>query len=220
MDLIKEILTRIAEQLKNLFGDLFDQGKQTLNDKYFGTVKCLHCGVTGNVRTMAKTEDVEYICDNCRCKLPENFRRYTDMNSSADVKAAAEYVDHARRTLHDQFMETFSYEYLLVDDVHGLIRVGGICYDMKNIKSFRFSYKPLDAKNGLFNAKVQGDVILVLNTVSPALHIEEVMARDVQAKAKLDHSTDTYYYEYPPTLDAFFRDMESAVKRFKEASEY
>ena len=207
LDFGKKIAAGVGSELKKL-----------VNDNLTGSVECAHCKASVNVLSAKKTQDGTPICKSCYDKLPNDTKVRLGETPMAEIKEMLEYVEYSEKELRPKFQPNFTFEFFKADTVHGLIEIEDRIVEMKNLKIYLFSFKPTEAKDGLFRSKVQGDVTAIIDTKVPSMHLENTMAFDVTAKAKKDWASNTYFYEYPPKLEEYFEEFNRIVKQFKEAN--
>lgn len=207
LDFGKKIAAGVGSELKKL-----------VNDNLTGSVECAHCKASVNVLSAKKTQDGTPICKSCYDKLPNYTKFRLDETPMAEIKELLEYVEYSEKELRPQFQPNFTFDFFQADTVHGLIKIENMLFKMQNLANYRFSFNPTEAKDGLFRSKVRGSVTAIINTDVPSMHLEEIMAVDVTAKAKKHWSNNTYEYEYPPKLQEYFDEFNRIVKQFKEAN--
>ena len=203
------------ETMKNFFAKMIEKLKDYLNDRYFGTVECAHCKKQGKAFAFRKTADGARICKPCLEELPATVREKLDEQEFFHVQEVLNFVEYSKKELEPKFVMDLSYHGFCVDTVHGLFRIiaGSPVMEIKDLDVYDFRFEPETLKEGVFSAKVTGDVSVCLLMKRPSVVFDEKIAVMVTGKAKKRFASDVVLYDNPKKLDDFIEKFDEVVAR-------
>jgi hypothetical protein len=85
--------------------------------------------------------------------------------------------------------------------------------EIKDLDTYDFRFEPETVKEGVFSAKVTGDVSVCLLMKRPSVVFDEKIAVMVTGKAKKSFASDVVLYDNPKKLDAFIEKFDEVVAR-------
>lgn len=175
----------------------------------FKEEKCVHCGKKAGRVLRQKLKTGEYICGDCWHGMTVSMLSSLRNCDYEGFLRLLDYVDYSNNELSKMFKENHSYQGIHIDTENRLFWLEGdnprIYYKFEEITEFDMQFVADEAKDGLLGAKVTGKIYLNLRLGFPEICKEEVLAKNVKAKAKVKEGLfkSKIIYDNPKGMDDF-----------------
>lgn len=176
----------------------------------FKTIYCAECGIETKPLFRTKLKDGNYICSKCARIIPlYAYQTFLESYTLEDYRAFKHYKEYSDEVLRPMFEETEHYATLHMDSVHDLFYIDydvnkdTVFLEFKNIIDFEMVFQPKELTNGIAGKKVEGDVLVRLQTKIPYVKYEDKLKKDVKTKAKKEFFGTKITYENPKGMDDF-----------------
>lgn len=175
----------------------------------FNEIKCAHCGKKTGMMTRAKLNDGQYVCSKCMAGMPAIISvRLNEYDYEGFLKLK-EYIEHSNNELSKIFRETHSYYSIHIDTEHRLFYFDNerprVYYKFSELGEFNMEFRADEVKESFLSCKVTGDIYYKVKTNFPSTFRDEVLVRNVHAKAEVKSGLfrDKVKYENPKGMNDF-----------------
>lgn len=182
----------------------------------FKEINCVHCGKKTSMLTRAKLADGQYVCGKCTSKIPSEIMSNLGEYTYEDYKELLRYMEESETSLSKAFKETHSFYSIHIDTQHGLFYLDTmyptVYLKFENLSDFNLTFDPDEVKEGLLGDKVTGKIYYKVKMNTPSFFIDNVLARNVKARAhvKTGIFKDKVEYDNPKGMNEFLHYFESA----------
>lgn len=190
--------------------------------------KCIKCGNETSGLSGVSLNDGSMICNNCFARVPKYFKEYALSNwKSNDFDDFLKYLDYSNDKLLPIFEHTGSYGDLYIDENHGLFyashkifgagkpEIDQPIFEFKDLKAIDFNFEPEKLKEGIFGAKVKGNVYFVYEMGNINIAESTIIQYDESARAEQNFFKTKITYGLPEDLQNFEMKFVATYLKFK-----
>lgn len=173
----------------------------------FKEIMCTHCGKKTNMLTRAKLRDGSYLCSKCAAAAPTSSSLCE--GDYQDYLKVLEYMEESKNKLAKEFHETHRFQSIHIDTQHKLFYLDDVYptvyLKFENLEEFNMNFAADEVKTGMLSTKVTGKIFYKVKVSFPTIFIDQVLARDVKATAKVKSGifSDKVVYDNPKGMDDF-----------------
>lgn len=176
----------------------------------FKDIYCADCGKKTKFLTRMTFADKAALCSKCSEKIPSYMTDSVRNNYTyQDYLELKEYVEHSQKELKPQFHETHKYYNVHIDTDHRLLYIDGfsngepLYVHLYNVDELNFTFSAEEFKEGVFNDKVTGKVLMSIRVSTPSFYYEKIVDQNAKSKAKKEFFGTRVAYENPKGMDEF-----------------
>ncbi len=176
----------------------------------FKEINCGECGAKTNLFTRTKLNDEQFLCSKCTSMIPGYINKCLGDYTLEQYRELKNYIVYSNDILSKKFNENHWFHTLHIDTEHSLFYFDTgffskpIYFEFNNICDFDLVFSPNEIKEGFFGDKVIGKILFKLKMNNPYFYYEEIIARDVKAKAKTSFFGSKVEYDNPKGMDEFY----------------
>ncbi len=130
------------------------------------------------------------------------------------------YTDTANE--RDAFTPTYSYNYILLDTVHGTFSINGnaeVVFRLPDLERVEFSYQIIEAKEGLIKQYAYVETYMSFTLRHPRLNSRATMNPFLKVPIKSNGNKGEKVLVFPPEYDSFAQTFMAAVQDFAYSEE-
>lgn len=176
----------------------------------FKDIYCADCGKKTKFLTRMTLADGAVLCSECKAKIPSYMMDSVRNNYSyQDYLELKEYLEYSQKELKPKFHETHNFYNIHIDTNHRLLYIDSfsnadpVYFHLYNIDDLNFTFSAEEFKEGVFNDKVTGKVLMAIRVNIPGFYYEKIVDQNAKSKAKKEFFGTKISYENPKGMDEF-----------------
>lgn len=189
----------------------------------FKEINCAVCGKKTSLLSRTKLTDGNYLCGECTSIIPSFMMdSFYTTYSVEDYHSLKHYIEKSNQELRPIFHETHHYYSIHIDTEHKLFYIGSritnqtVFFRFRYISDYKLLFYAEEFKEGLIGDKVSGKVLFKILMNVPYFYHEEILDRNVKAKAKKSFFGSEVSCENPKEMDDFLMYFNIAFDSDKE----
>ena len=126
-----------------------------------------------------------------------------------DYMELKEYLEYSQKELSPKFCETHKFYNIHIDTDHRLLYIDSFLepvsayFHLYNVDDLNFAFSAEEFKEGVFNDKVTGKVLMSIRVNTPGFYYEKIVDYNAKSKAKKEFFGTQIKYENPKGMDEF-----------------
>ncbi len=176
----------------------------------FKEKRCAECGKKINFFTATDLVDGKQLCIDCASCIPEYMQDTVRKSYTLDdYHGLKNYWEITNKELRAVFKATQSFHGLKIDTenkifcISRLLEENNLYLNFIDIEEFDLVFVPEELKEGIFNDKVVGKVLMQIKHNYPYFYYETVLAKNIKSSAKQKFFGAKVEYQMPKEMEEF-----------------